>query len=560
MSVQADSHVATVGGASLDVAEGSVSFDSTRAPFVQQRLTIPLPARATLENLDPRKSPVPRVLLRSSKAGIVRDFDLHVRGTRIDRERAVVELSLASDEALLSDWASPTDDDAPYQYQTSLRAICNYVLGKVIPGAALAPTPANDANATIYSAASNLIPDPRVTALTDYGAVGATRAYDTTYPGPQTGVGHNGLHLHTPTSTDSFVSIGGDAGALRLGMKPGARYTFSATGSVRTTLSGTAHARALRLVAFYRSGSGAIQEVRSAPISAAVNATTRVAVTFDLPKDATEAWIRAYHGRGAGSLTWALWRLSEETEPGTHNTDYFWGGKPGTSAYAFSWSGTPDASASERRLVIDAPSPDSLWWRAGISALDFLAPIVQTHGYRLVCDERRVWTLRGESYLGPGTVNLREGVNVVNASDQIDRSDGLWFDACVVKYRWLDRAGVQRERIDSHIREGYSRLITIELDAPYPGPGFAAYAVRRAQGRGREITATAPADWSVTAEQSLAARLNDSPAQLGTVLSVEFDIGADRMSITARTVETLPGAINLIDGTVNSLPGTVNNL
>lgn len=554
-----DAHVATVNGRSLAVVDGSVSFDSTRAPFVQQRLTLPL--TIDLEAIDPRTSPAPRVILESRKGAAVRTCDLHVRSYAVDRARGDVSLELASDEALLSDYAPAADDDTPYTHQRSLRAVCNYVLNKVIPGATLAATPNNEADVTVYSAATNLIPSPRVTDLSSYVAFNVTRSADASFPGPQDGVPHNGLHLYNATNIDSYVSVGGDTGDMRLGMTAGKTYTLSATGSVRATLGGATGPRALRIGVFYKvRGEAGYRESFSPALPTQVNASTRVAVTFTLPPDTIEAFVRMYHGRGSGTVTWALPRLSEQTEPGPHNTDYFWGGKPSNSAYIYTWNGNADASASERKVIIDAASADSLWWRAGVSALDFLAPIVQAAGFRLVCDERRRWTLRGEGFLAPGTLNLREGVNVIDGSDRVDRGDGGWFDARVTRYQWRDRNGNQQERIDAHVQPGYTRLTTVEVQAPYPGPGRSAYAVRRAQGRGREITATAPADWSVTADQSLAARLEGTPAQLGTVLAVGFDIASDRMTITARTVETPAGAINLLDGTVNALTGTVNNL
>lgn len=606
MTVSEHVYTATVGAFEFGQVSGSIRLDSGRAPHVSGEITaavpgvwsvdpiahpldnpgvygddvygggafgggrsinVPVwtPAPEVLEALDPRQSPPPRVTVTASKdGGTPRTFDLHVRDRSIDHKNGRVTLSLASDEALLQDYAPLADDAAPYAYQSSLRGVINYALNAAIPGAVLAASPATDADVTVYTATVNTVPDPRITNLANYPVTSATRVADTTFPGAQRGVTHTGAHLHTPTSSDSFIEFGGGSGALRLGMTGGKTYTISASGSVRTPLSGTRHARALRIVAFYRVGSGAYVEVASPALPTTVRTGTngtRVSVDVALPVGATEAFVRLYHGYTGGSVTWGLPRVSEKVAPGPHNVDYFWGGAPATTEHSYVWERTADASPSRRVLLIDAPAADSLWWRSGTSALDFLHPLVQAKGLRLVCDERRVWTLRDENYNAPGALALRSGVTLTSADETISRDAGLWFDARVTRYRWTDSAGVQQERTDAYaLAIPYTRLTTVDVDAAYVGPGRSEYAVRRAQGMGREVAVSTVSDWTAAAEQPVSVMLPDVPAQIGLTQAITFDLDTDEMTVTTRTTDTPAGAINLLAGTVNALTGTVNAL
>lgn len=186
-----DSHLARVdlpGGIALNVREVKATLDDSWAPYAQVDITIPKPSLATLNRLDPRQSPAPRVRLELSQvfgdsdpvsamsadwvglklsnlstrfAGkAVRDisagyyrpwntfgarnatrraFDLAVRARPIDHNDGTLTLTLASDEALLQDYALVAT--APYAPgNTSVRTIVSYVLsligGVLQPGTA----------------------------------------------------------------------------------------------------------------------------------------------------------------------------------------------------------------------------------------------------------------------------------------------------------------------------------------------------------------------------------------------------------------------------------------
>lgn len=101
---------------------------------------------------------------------------------------------------------------------------------------------------------------------------------------------------NSSTANDSYLSIGGDAGALRNGMVAGQSYTVSGTINIPAALTGTKHANAQRIVAYTRIGTGAV--VETASDVAPDTGSQRLSVTFTVPAGATEAYIRFYSGSG----------------------------------------------------------------------------------------------------------------------------------------------------------------------------------------------------------------------------------------------------------------------
>jgi hypothetical protein len=222
--------------------------------------------------------------------------------------------------------------------------------------------------------------------------------------------------------------------------------------------------------------------------------------------------------------------------------------------------GTSLAAGDDFTIPADA-ADEALIWRAGDAALDFLAPLLQTAGYRLVCDEQRVWTLRGEEYVAPGYLVIRHLVNMIDANETIDRDAQLWFDAAVTRYRWTDTAGVLHEAVDAFALVTPPTLVkTFDKQTVFRGTGFSAYAVRRAQGRGREVSATAVSDWRALAEQSVEVDLPGTPRQVGVTSAVQFDLSLDEMTVTTRTTDLRLGSIDGLHTTIDALIGTIDEL
>ena len=56
--------------------------------------------------------------------------------------------------------------------------------------------------------AINMVPNPRLTSLFGWGSINCLASLDTTFPGYQEGIAHNGLHLYGGTDPDSFADLG----------------------------------------------------------------------------------------------------------------------------------------------------------------------------------------------------------------------------------------------------------------------------------------------------------------------------------------------------------------
>jgi hypothetical protein len=369
------------------------------------------------------------------------------------------------------------------------------------------------------------------------------------------------VNIYAPSAADSFLFIDNDTGSIALGMTRGKSYVFSATGRVKVAVSGTEHPRARRLAILYRDGTGAYQEALSDALPTTVGAVTRVTATVTLPLGTTEAFVRAYLGHTTGEVQWDAFRLSEASlDPTDTSDDFFDGATTDTDTYVYAWNGDANQSTSQRTAVIQR-APESLLWRAGDNALDFLSPVLQAAGFRLVCDEQRAWTLRSDDFLAAGSTSLRYGVNMIGGAANISCDSELWFDARVTRYTWTDWDGNRREAIDAWaLDDPYVKLTTLDIDAPYPGPGRSEYAVRRAQGRGRQLSATTVADWRTLAEQPVAVEPQFGTRQVGVVQTVAFNLDDDTMQVTTRTRETPAGAIDNLEGTINALTGTIDGL
>lgn len=140
----------TLGSESAAAIEGPVTIDSSWSPYAQSTVVLHLDDFEAAIDIDPR-TPL-RATLAPTVTGAFavngagdtvwvpdagRRFDLGVRSRRVQFEDRTVTLELASDEALLQDYAPLVDDTGPWSLASSLRSVCNYVLSKVIPDATL---------------------------------------------------------------------------------------------------------------------------------------------------------------------------------------------------------------------------------------------------------------------------------------------------------------------------------------------------------------------------------------------------------------------------------------
>ena len=418
--------------------------------------------------------------------------------------------------------------------------------------AALESSPAVDADLTPYWPVTNLMPNPAVRAVVGNWIAGGANGSLTRE------TGWSGVPADPSITTGTATAFTGNSGLGQGGavaqtastvpyapVSSGKKYTVYCW-----ALSTVAKQVRLAVQVFGADGAVLSGGIDIATANLQANSWALVKGEVEMPANASRIGPFLYAASGvqwtAGqNLRTTAWMVHEGTYPVT--IPWFDGAKPSDTHYDYVPSGAAHASATTRTPKHDATDPDALTWRAGTSAIEFLRPLVQKAGFRLVCDEQRRWTLRDENYVADGALNVRYGVNLIDGSALISRVSGLWFDGRVTRYRWTDRDGIQRERDDAYALTSSPTLVSlVEVDSAYPGPGRSQYAVRRAQTRGREVTVAAVADWRAQSEQAATFVLDGAPTQFGSASRIEFDLGPgntrDRMTITARTVDLPEGA------------------
>lgn len=171
----------------------------------------------------------------------------------------------------------------------------------------------------------------------------------------------------------------------------------------------------------------------------------------------------------------------------------------------------------------------------GVSAWDYLLPLVQKAGLRLWCDETRTWQLRTAGTTAGSTPYILDArTNVTQVTDQISRDSVEWFDAVMLTYQWTDAGNVQRVAYDQATSVGWTKAIAITYLNPSPGVGAAAAMLTRATARGNPINATALSDYSMTPGRPIALAQVNASTLIGTIQSVSWSFPGDEMIIKSR--------------------------
>jgi RHS repeat-associated protein len=174
----------------------------------------------------------------------------------------------------------------------------------------------------------------------DFGACNVTASRVTTHGRSMSTSGLDALRTvgNGSTTWDTFVSVSGDVGAHRLGMKPGSRYRATAwvfVAGAGGAIPAPATTRGPGLTLHYKGADGAYVEA-SSPRPPSTNAWHQVSVEFTIPAGATESFLRLYNGYTANSgqvvlfddlslrEIWAPlgpeWKLGVEAESGAAYT------------------------------------------------------------------------------------------------------------------------------------------------------------------------------------------------------------------------------------------------
>lgn len=537
----------------LSVKGGTITLDAGQAPHVTASIDIDMSSAVNSGGLTPAVTLTPSATLTPSSGSVgstvdltaldpregvrvrvdvdatfptktqSRSFNLGLRSRTVRHRDGVVTLDLASDEALLTDYAPFEDDTAPRSLEGSLRDIVDYVLNEVDPGAALESTPDDDADMTAYWPLTNLVTNPSGYPGTQgYSAGGNCSAVESRTAGY---VGGTSVRWRSAGSGGCYLK------AAPVSMDAGQTYYMSAR-IINTS------GRNLRIGMWFYDPAGGLISTYESPVTVASGGYDLLETFITPPPGVASAVPFAIFGALGAAETAALDALM--VVPSDEAVEYF---QPGVSVpgYTMSWEsgGGGEGYAQATRTPDVERDPESTIWRAGTSAMDFLAPLVQAAGLRLVCNESSEWTLRPASYTSPGQTVVRHAVNLLDADDTLTREPGTWFDGAVAEYKWTDRNGIQQRKIDSYgLVDPPTSVRFFERDTAFPGPGFAQYAVERAQGRGREVQVVSVANWDASAEQDCEISLLDSPVQTGKTESVTFRLDDDTMLVRARTVDT----------------------
>jgi hypothetical protein len=546
---------------------GRIGLDASRWPHVQATIEIPAPA-TLLDLIDPRHPNRIRIHAAATFPTFSqsRTFDLGIRRVQPARATGRATVTLASDEAILQDYAPLADDTGAWSYASSLRGIVNYVLGKI--GAVLQPG-TEDADMTPYWAVTNLMPNPAARNIVGNwiaGGANGSLIRETGWPAGSIPAGNDITTTYFSSWTGNSGLGQGGAVAQTASAVPYAPCKPNTVYTISTWVHIQALTKTLRLMCQVFGSDGAVLDGGKVLLTQPVAASTwtRLVATIKTPPNAARLGPFVYPDT---SQQWASGNVLRTTAWMIHEGEYpipvpfHDGSGPDPVHYTYEASGAPNASAATR---IPRPgmerSPDALTWKAGVSAMDFLAPLLQSAGLRLVCDEQRRWTLRNDAFTTPGSIALRWGVNIISAGEEISRESDDWFDGQVTTYRWKDRDGTEQTRQDAYALPGATKIRRLDIDAPYPGPGRSQYAVKRAQGKGRTLDIGSVADWAAACEQLLTVTLDGSGVQAGKAERIEFDLSTDRMTVHSRTIDIPAGAIDLLDGTIDALPGTIDSL
>lgn len=182
-------------------------------------------------------------------------------------------------------------------------------------------------------------------------------------------------------------------------------------------------------------------------------------------------------------------------------------------------------------------------WQPGQTAWSYLSPLTASQNLRLWCDEHRVWHLEHPedvvtSY--PVALKIETGFGdgtAITIDDSIDRDNGLWFDGCVITYKWTPFGGGSQEvAYDVAGDASSSKVMSLTLDTPYPGPGEAAARLAKVTQLGWVIQGTRVSDFLVSPAALVSVHIAASPPTnyVGQVSAVSWSLPGGEMTLRTR--------------------------
>ncbi|WP_053205839.1 hypothetical protein [Jiangella muralis] len=176
---------------------------------------------------------------------------------------------------------------------------------------------------------------------------------------------------------------------------------------------------------------------------------------------------------------------------------------------------------------------DALAWQPGELAWSYLGSIIGMAGLRLWCDERGLWHLEDPELVEVRGQYVASPDILADLTDAVSRENGGWGDGAVVTFEWTDSNGDRRTRYDAAGLQG-GRTITRTVERAYPGTGAARGMLRKAQALGRVLGLGGVADYSVRPYQAAQATLPDGSLHAGAVAAVTWSQPNDVMTVRTR--------------------------
>lgn len=524
------------------IISGDVELNSSSVPYAQATIDIPLTTDEIVDAIDPREDQRAILTCEDLAAGTSRVFDLALRGRRVSHDAKKITLTLASDEARLQEYAPLVADGGARAHEASLRDVCDYALDKI--GAALEPG-SEDADVTARWAVSNLLPDASFEAASTIwangsGATGFARQNSLAWTGSWAG------HWQTTGAGPSFASLNGP-----IGVRAGTSYVFS--GYVRATV-----ANPFRLMIRFEDAAGRILADSYMDPAVSVGGTwTRLSHIRAAPPGSSRVTLHVeYQASASGQFPYIDGLMFHE---GSEVVPFFSGSSPTDADYEYDFSGDEHVSVSTRTPIVER-LPQMFVWKPGVNAWDFLLPITSAAGMVLWCDELRKWHLKfPESRTLPSLIAVSPA-NTTRGDDLLSRDDdGSFVTGVVVRYKWRDDDDIDREGYDT---AGTSeKVLRIELDQPYPGPGAAQAILNRRQGSGRRQDVTTLVQWQAKPGMTAQITLPGAPDTVGRITSVKFAIPDGLMDLgSSGLVDLIPGSIAALGGTIDDLVGDIDSL
>jgi hypothetical protein len=545
----------------LDVKECEITLDSTRAPYVEATIKIPIPVEAVMETIDPRDAVDPddlRVLIEAEVEWISpadppqnRTFDLVLHGRTIDHAADRVILVCHSDEALLIDGAPVSASiDRTYRQEPTV-TLRDDLIPDVLALAGLSASleaGAADADVEGYRELVNLCINPSgENATPSTGLALRTNSSSLTRSTAVTPViGTYSVRWTVVAAGGSTIRMAPDNVGGYFTCKPGHTYAFVV--ALRSSVARDAFV----WLRFHRgNGTGEVFDVVGTTIATSTSGWIAYEVTAVAPDWATAMEpVIATQGNSAGQFHYVdVMRLVEFAPDEVIVAEYsyvrvlqnFFDGSsnPFPSLYTVAWDGATNASTS-RMIPIYDRDPAALDIVPGVTWWDYLSQHVRAANYRLWSDENRDWWLTEPLETVAGTVTIAEGDNAIDGDDVIsfqatsDEGTPLYFTGVVVRYHWTDVEGVTHERFDV---AGTSRKVhRVGIAGAWPGAGRAAAILAQAEGRGRTQELVAVMNLDATPGMALSTDLPSTPEQIGVVSAVtwRWSDGPDHGTMTVR--------------------------